>query len=175
MLLSEGHLAVILAIAALLLSSVSIVIVISLRRRYKHLHSKITLLTSALDSRAIKAYVKTVEARKERRERRRYLTIRLVSSNKLSKAELESLLLHAYEKLYGSSRALTAGLKVIDLDERAGTAIVRFKAPRKWEILAALGAVENLSDGKVIAIPLRISGTLRKAREYVKKLTRLTK
>jgi len=171
----EWQLVTVLALTALSLSAISLVIVLYLYRCCRGVNSRVTLLASALGSRAVKAYVKTVEAREERRERRRYLVVRLIHANKLGKAGLESLLLNAYEKLFGSSRTLTAGLKVIDLDEGAGTAIVRFKAQRKWEVLAALGAVENLSEGKVMVIPLRISGTLRKAKEYVKRMTRSAK
>jgi len=173
--LSEGQLAVTLALTSLTLSVLSLIVVVFLYRHYRAINSKVTLLASALGSRAVKAYVKAVEAREERRERRRYLIVRLIHSGKLGKAELESLILNAYRKLYGSSRSSTAGLKVMDLDEGTGTAIIRFKAPRKWEILAALGAVENLSEGKVIVIPLRVSGTLRKAREYIKRLTHSAK
>ncbi len=173
--LSEGQLVIILALTSLILSVVSLIVVVFLYRHYRAVNSKVTLLASALGSRAVKAYVKTVEAREERRERRRYLIVRLVYSGKLSEAELESLLLNAYGKLYGSSRSSTAGLKVMDLDERTGTATIRFKAPRKWEVLAALGAVENLSEGRVVVIPLRVSGTLRKAKEYVRRLTRSVK
>lgn len=173
--LSEGQLAITLALTSLVLSVVSLTIVAFLYKRYRAVNSKVTLLASALGSRAVKAYVKTVEAREERRERRRYLIVRLIHSGKLGKAELESLILNAYGRLYGSSRSSTAGLKVMDLDEGTGTAIIRFKAPRKWEVLAALGAVENLSEGKVVVIPLRVSGTLRKAKEYVRRLTRSAK
>jgi len=173
--LSEGQLTTLLALTSLALSIVSLIVVALLYRHYRIVNSKVTLLASALGSRAVKAYVKTVEARKERRERRRYLIIRLIYSGKLGRVELESLLLNAYEKLFGSSRSSTAGLKVMDLDKRTGTAIIRFKAPRKWEVLAALGAVENLSEGKVIVVPLRVSGTLRKAKDHVRRLTRSVK
>ncbi len=172
---SEGQLAIILASVSLALSVVSLIIVTFLYRHFRAINSKVALLATALDSRAVKTYVKTVEARKEGRERRRYLIVRLVHPGKLSKAELESFLLNAYGRLYGTSRSLTAGLKVMDLDEGRSTAIIRFKAPRKWEVLAALGAVEKLSEGKVVVIPWRVSGTLRKAKEYVRKLTRSTK
>jgi len=165
----------VLALTSLALSVVSLIMVTFLYRHNRVINSKMALLASALGSRAVKAYVKAVEARKERRERRRYLIVRLVYSGRLSKAELESLIRNAYEKLYGSSRSSTAGLKVVDIDERIGTAIIRFKAPRKWEILAALGAVENLSEGRVVVIPLRVSGTLRKAKEYARRLTRSAK
>ena len=173
--LSEGQLATLLALTSLTLSIISLIVVAFLYRHYRIVNFKVTLLASALGSRAVKAYVKTVEARKERGERRRYLIIRLIHSGRLGRVELESLLLNAYGKLFGSSRSSTAGLKVMDLDERTGTAIIRFKAPRKWEVLAALGAVENLSEGKVIAVPLRVSGTLRKAKEHVRRLTRSAK
>ncbi len=164
--LSSSYSCIVVAAVAIVAAASSLAISLLTARSLSRRIRRIEALASALTSRAVRSFIKSANAK--RRVRKRYLVVRVVGS--VGRAELNNLLLNAVRTLYGSVASGVYGVRVVDFDQRSMTAIVRLRSDGRWAVLAAVGAVESVSKGSVALVPLRMCGTLRKAREYVRRL-----
>ncbi len=151
----------ILAVAAtaLVISVVSLAYVLMLRKY-------VTVLISALDSRALRRYLRAVEVRQRGRDRKRFIVFKLLAGKGLSKDELEGLVKRSFRQLFGATALAVAGVSIAHYDPGKGVGVLRVRATHKNHAILALAAIDSLTDGEVIVQPLRTTGTLRKAMKY---------
>ncbi len=147
------------AAAALAISIASLAYVLMLRKR-------ITALLSALDSRALRRYLRAVEARQRGRDRKRFIVFKLLAGKGLGKNELEGLVRMSFRQLFGTTALAVAGVSVAHYNPGKGVGVLRVRATHKNHAVLALAAIDALTDGEVIVQPLRTTGTLRKAMKY---------
>jgi len=147
------------AAAALVISVASLAYVLMLRKY-------VTVLISALDSRALRRYLRAVEARQRGRDRKRFIVFKLLAGKGLSKDELEGLVRRSFRQLFGATALAVAGVSIAHYDPGKGVGVLRVRATHKNHAILALAAIDSLTDGEVIAQPLRTTGTLRKAMKY---------
>ena len=147
------------AAAALVISVASLAYVLMLRKY-------VTVLISALDSRALRRYLRAVEARQRGRDRKRFIVFKLLAGKGLSKDELEGLVKRSFRQLFGATALAVAGVSIAHYDPGKGVGVLRVRATHKNHAILALAAIDSLTDGEVIVQPLRTTGTLRKAMKY---------
>ncbi len=158
-----------LLLASILLSIASVILATYSLLSLNRLKSRTELLMSALRSRSMRSYIKSLES--SVKGRKRYLIVRFVVSGKeLSKSHVQELLTKSYISLFGGRGLSLSGIKVVDYLEGERIAIIKFRSIEKWRLLTALGGLERICNGRVIPIPIKSCGTLRKAMEHVRKL-----
>jgi len=127
---------------------------------------RVAVLVSALDSRALKRYLRAAEARQRGRDRKRFIVFKLLSGKGLGKDELDKLMKKSLRELFGSATVAVAGMSLADYDPIKGVGVVRVRASHKNHAILALSAIDVMTEGEVIVQPLRTTGTLRKAMKY---------
>lgn len=157
--MTTEYTAIVVATAALAISIVSLTYAVMLRRY-------ITVLLSALDSRALRRYLRAVEARQRGRDRKRFIVFKLLTGKDLSKDDLEELVRKSFKQLFGTITLSVAGASIAHYDPERGAGVLRVRSTHKNHAILALAAIDVLTDGKVIIQPLRTTGTLRKAMKY---------
>ncbi len=138
----------------ILLTAYQHYILMKLRKRFD-------ILVSALNSRTLKSYVKTVEARQKKKVVKRYLVVKALNG-KLDGRRLNAFIRKAVASLYGAATVSLADPKVLYVNEDRGKYVVRFRSPYRWKLLVALGLLQKTKG--IIIVPVKITGTLDKAR-----------
>ncbi len=156
------YMMLVVAAAALAISIASLAYVLALRKR-------VNTLLSALNSRALRRYLKAVEARQRGRDRKRFIVFKLLAGKGLSKEELEGLVRKSFKQLFGATALAVAGVSVAHYDPGRGVGVLRVRATHKNHAALALAAIDALTSGEVIVQPLRTTGTLRKAMKYAER------
>jgi len=151
--------AVFLAVAALATSTAALIYVVRLRRQ-------LTTVLKALDSKALRRYLRVVEARQRGRDRKRFIVFKLLAGRGLSKAEVEELIKKSFKQLFGTTALAIAGVSLAHYDPERGAGVVRVRATHKNHAIVALAAVDVITRGEVVIQPTRTTGTLRKAMRY---------
>lgn len=130
------------------------------------LRRQLTTILEALDSRALRRYLREVEVRRRGRDRKRFIVFKLLAGEGLSEADVEELIKESFKKLFGTTTLAIAGVSLAYYDPERGAGVVRVRASHKNHAIVALSAVDVITDGKVIIQPTRTTGTLRKAMRY---------
>ena len=130
------------------------------------LKKKIEILGKMLIRGVRRSYIKALEARKPRRKR--YIVFEVISNEIITSSELNHALKEEAEKLLGILGLSDITLKLIDFDEKFKRGIIRTDNHSKYVVLALLGLIRNINDKKVLLIPLKTTGTIKKARQLIR-------
>ncbi len=130
--------------------------------KLRNVEQELSILKEALGGKAIKAYLKEIETRQKRKIVKRYLVMKVSPIIKDRKA-LEGILQESIRKLYGSAYLSLINPKVLYFNVRSGKAVVRFPNEFRWKVIASLSIASKEAGGPIT--PLRIAGTLRKAKK----------
>ncbi len=125
---------------------------------------KVDVLTEALNSKVVKAYVKASEAKERRKLSKRYMILKVLGKSSSMK-EIQEVVEEGISKLFGNSAISLIQPRILYYNANTGKAILRFRASYKWRLIASLGLSEGLSN-TLILVPARTTGTLKKARKY---------
>ncbi len=127
------------------------------------LYLNLKVFTKVLSSKTLKTYMSRLEAR--RKLRKRYLIVKLVSTQKFTHKELQELLDKYYAYLHGKISLSKAQPKIVYINFKNNTLVVRFRAPFKWNVISSLAMFEINKHVEAV-IPLRTTSTLKKAKKY---------
>lgn len=105
-----------------------------------------------------------------KKPRKRYIVFSLVSEDKLSLESIDKAIRDTLIKYYGESIYGKASPRVILFDENTGRGILRVSHLFVDHAIATLGLVKEIEGKRCLIIPIRTTGTLRKAREYLSKV-----
>ena len=105
-----------------------------------------------------------------RKPRKRYLVFQVLSETTLSKNDVENFFNKVFKEFFGTLGGGEANPKLVLYDEKSMRGVLRFVHTQRSKVLFALAMVSEVTDGKIGFIPLKITGTLRKAKEIVKTL-----
>lgn len=100
--------------------------------------------------------------------RRRYLALKIDSSEKFEAKELLDALWSAVLRLYGEYGASKMGLTLIDYSEEKGLAIIRTFHTEVEKVRAAIATITEINAKPAAVHILTVSGTLRALHRKVK-------
>lgn len=134
----------------------------------------LAVLTSALLVKAYKLY-KTLASLlepqvKAKKLRKRYIVFAAICEHRVSYKDVEKAIEKTFLELYGKAYLQKASPKVVLFDENLQRGIIRVSHLYKDHLISVLGLVKNIGDSKCIVAPLKTTGTIKKAREYLGKL-----
>ncbi len=152
--------------AELLLSLISIILAAMLAVYVYRMSRKLSLLLQAVNSKTLAKMLATLK--RSGRRRKRYMIFEVVSDKEVSAGLLEYEVRAVFRKLFGDMHLARASLSIQYFDNRLNVGIIKFSHLYRHKTLAALGVMRTVGDAKVMIIPLRTTGSLRKALKYVK-------
>lgn len=103
--------------------------------------------------------------------RRRYLVFRICCDAKLSRSEVESLISDGLRRFAGALGLAFSGLRLLDYDENSMIGILRFYHRERELVLSALNFITKSGRTPIAIYPVKISGTVKKAREIFNNLS----
>jgi len=106
-----------------------------------------------------------------RKPRKRYIVFQVVSEKTLSRDEVKSIIDGLIKETFGLIGSGNINAKLISYDENNMKGILRCVHSYRDAVLFALAMASVKTKDKVNIIPLKTTGTLRKAREIVKTLS----
>ncbi|HIQ23550.1 MAG TPA: hypothetical protein EYH50_00695 [Pyrodictium delaneyi] len=101
-----------------------------------------------------------------RRRRRRYIAFIIVYEGEQppSPQEVERAIVRAAERLTGQLTVALARLQLVYYDPERAAGILRVSHDTKYLVLAALGLVRRIGDSRAVIIPVRTTGTIKRAK-----------
>ena len=158
-----------LSLIALAISIITLGIALYLYRKcVGDFRDRFKILSNALSSKAVRAYVKVSEAREKRKLSKRYMILKILGKPSDFKG-IQRVVEEGISKLFGNSSVSLIQPRILYYNPTTAKAVLRFKASYKWRLIASLGLSEGLSSS-LILIPVKTTGTLRKARKYADSL-----
>lgn len=148
----------------LLSSTALITSLVTLLLLYR-INNKVKTLFQAISSKVILKVLKTRRLR--RKLRKRYMVFEVISDGTLDKNSLESEIRIVFKDLFGEIHLTTASLAIQYYDSRLKAGILKFTHRYKYKVLATLGLVKRVGNVKVLIVPVRTTGTYRKALKYI--------
>jgi len=113
----------------------------------------------------LEPHVKSVK-----KPRKRYVVFVALCEDKVYLNNVEEAVKKAFIEYYGKSMYHKASPQLILYDENSGRGVIRVLHTCTDHLLATLGLVKKINDKNCLLLPLRTTGTLKKAREYLEKL-----
>lgn len=105
-----------------------------------------------------------------KKPRKRYIIFTVISTSKLSIKEIEDSVRTKFAELYGKSSLFKASPRLVFFDEVTGRGVFRVTHTYVNHLVASMGLVKEISGVDCLIIPLRTTGTLKKARKYMEKI-----
>jgi ribonuclease P/MRP protein subunit POP5 len=125
--------------------------------------------------RLVKACIALLRAREERNEiskklRRRYVVFTAICEERVGFSDLQEAVSSKFCELFSKTMYYKAAPQLVLFDESTQRGVYRVTHLYLDHLIVALGLVKNIKGKKCILLPLRTTGTLKKARELTRKL-----
>ncbi len=104
---------------------------------------------------------------KKRRLRRRYIVFTIISSNKFLKQEIEEALRAKLSSLYGIIGLAKSDPQLVYYEPELKRGIIRTSHLTKDYVLAALSLIKEVNGKKLLVIPVKTTGTIKRARKIL--------
>lgn len=167
------------ALAALVLSlyaSAAILVVrrnitrrlVEVEQAYKAVKRQLTVIGSSL-ARALES----VEAENAirllaRRRRRRYIVFFVVSDGGVIEPNsVEEAILRAVERLGGQLTVALGSIRLVYYHPEKKAGIIAATHDTKYLVLAAMGLVRRIGESRVVLVPVKTTGTVRRAKKSI--------
>ncbi|ADI32701.1 Rpp14/Pop5 family protein [Staphylothermus hellenicus] len=152
-----------------ILSILLVIITYILGRRIKRLMLRLNKLQKNIDLLRL-VYIKNKEAiSKPGKIRKRYIVFAILSSSdfKIDKIKIEKSIRSYWEKLLGRISLVKADPQLIYFDPSIKRGVLRVAHTYKDEALAVLGTIKKINSHECLVVPLKTTGTLKKARKIM--------
>jgi len=103
----------------------------------------------------------------KKRVRKRYVVFEVVTSSEVSEEDVRAAIEDSFKRLFGEVGYAGAEPKLIFYDKVARRGIVRVRSTGLQNLMAALSVIRKVGSAEAMVVPLRTSGTIRKARKYI--------
>lgn len=105
-----------------------------------------------------------------KKERQRYISFKIINEDKspIDKQELLNSVWSSIWKYFGMKMANKIGLWLIEYNSLNNSGIFRCTQDTKEELISALTLIREISKKKVIIMPSRTSGTIKKLKKKKK-------
>lgn len=133
------------------------------------------LVTSVLLlKRATKLYRATRELlkpkeRSAKRIRKRYIVFSVLCESRAKSEEVHKAIEKAFLEYYGKSAFHKASPYLVLFDEASQRGIYRVSHMFVDHVIASMGLIKEINSSKCIIVPLRTTGSLKKAGKYIKR------
>jgi ribonuclease P/MRP protein subunit POP5 len=120
---------------------------------------------AALQSLEAEEFLRRLRAKR----RRRYIAFYIAyeGSEPPSPQDVEKALLRAVERLGGQIAVALGGVQLVYYDPEKAAGIVRCTHDTKYIVLAAMGLVRRIGQQKAIIVPVRTTGTIKRAKKAI--------
>ncbi|MEM0001840.1 MAG: Rpp14/Pop5 family protein [Desulfurococcaceae archaeon] len=105
-----------------------------------------------------------------KKPRKRYVVFAVICEDRVLFKSVENAVKEKFVEYYGESMYHKASPRLILYDETTGRGVIRVLHTCTDYLLATMGLIKKINDKNCIMLPIKTTGTLRKAREYVEKL-----
>ena len=102
--------------------------------------------------------------------RRRYVVFTAICEERIKFSELQEAVSNRFCELFSESTYYKASPQLVLFDENTQRGVYRVTHLYLDYLIATLGLVKSVKGKKCILVPLRTTGTLKKARELTRKL-----
>ncbi len=155
-------------VLTIIVSIISITsLLISLRTR-RSLLNIIRLLETY--PRVFERLAKVVESK--RKVRKRYIVIWVMSSGNITRKELDRTIRDTIRNIIGVKGLADTDYALINYDERSGLGIIRSNNKMYKIVIGLLGMVRTTNNERIFVIPISTHGTVKKAKEKIKSLSK---
>ncbi|MBY8981817.1 MAG: hypothetical protein KGD57_02645 [Candidatus Lokiarchaeota archaeon] len=105
-------------------------------------------------------------------ERKRYILFKILNESiyKYDKNEFINIVWHSIWRYYGMNVVNKIGLWIIDLNLEKNYGIIRCSHKSKEIIISALSLIKEIKGKRIIIIPIKTSGTLKKIKKTIRTL-----
>lgn len=150
----------------LLISLTSLILVTTLAVYVYRIHRRLNILIHAVRGKSV---VKVLSAlRMSKKRRKRYMVFEVISDKEINSGLLDYEVRAAFRKLFGELHLARAAIAIQYFNSKTNMGVIKYSHLYKYKLLTSLGVVRKVGDVKVNIIPLKTTGTLRKALKYVK-------
>lgn len=104
---------------------------------------------------------------KVKKIRRRYIVFSIISEHDFNKMEIEKALRRKLAFLYGVVSIAKADPQLVFYDPRIKRGIVRTSHVMKDYVLAALSIIRSINGKHLLIIPVKTTGTIKKAKKIM--------
>ena len=111
-----------------------------------------------------------VESEWGRRIRKRYVVFTILSDKNLSKRDVESVITRVFKDFYGSDLLVKADPQLVYYEPRLMRGVIRVNGLYKDQLISVLGFIRDVNGVKCLFIPVKTTGTIRKARRIMERL-----
>ncbi len=103
----------------------------------------------------------------KKKPRKRYIVFRLLSQEPIGHGDVENAIKTAISRLYGDYGLSLSRMYLAIYEPSTGYGVLRVSHLWKDKVIIALSYVRNIEDKPVLIIPIRISGSIKRAREVI--------
>jgi len=132
------------------------------------------LVTLLRLKRLVNAYTALLEARektvKVKKLRKRYVVFTAICEERVELNELRDAVSSRFKELFSENVYYKASPQLVLFDENTQRGVYKVTHLYLDHFIAALGLVKSVGGKKCVVVPLRTTGTLKKARELMRKL-----
>jgi ribonuclease P/MRP protein subunit POP5 len=107
-----------------------------------------------------------------KRIRKRYIVFAILSEKRFDKKVLEKTIRDYWAKYLGSIMLTKADPQIIYYEPSINRGVLRVAHKYKYHAIALLGFIREINGSKCLVIPLKTTGTLKKARQILYSLRR---
>lgn len=119
---------------------------------------------------AIKAILEVKGSTTTKKPRKRYIVFTVLCEEKVSQSEIEKAITEKLAEYYGQSILHKASLYVVFFDETTGRGVIRTSHTCLNHVIASMGLIKSINGKRCIIMPIRTTGTLKKAQEFMAKV-----
>ncbi|MHA1304156.1 MAG: Rpp14/Pop5 family protein [Candidatus Heimdallarchaeaceae archaeon] len=99
--------------------------------------------------------------------RNRYIVYNVIAQKEISLSQIKRQIWSTYKNLYGLNGTTEAGLYFEIYNEENKLGLMRCTQQSLNNLMTVLSLISEISDVKVIICPLRVTGIIKKAKEYL--------
>ncbi len=156
-------------LALVIIAVISMVSLLISLRTHRTLLNIIRLLETY--PRVFERLAKVLESKKK--IRKRYIVIRVLSQGKITRKELDKAIRDTIRNIIGVKGLADTSYILVDYDEQLGLGIIRSNNKMYKIVIGLLGMVRTIDNNiRILIIPISTHGTIRKAREKIKSLSK---
>jgi len=148
------------------LSLSSLILSVSLALFIYVLYRRISLILQAVNGKAVEKVIKAVKS--SRKLRKRYMIFEVISDKDIDKNLLEDSIRNSFSSMFGKVHLARASLTIPYYDSKLRIGVLKFTHVYKYKVLTTLGIVRSVGNAKVLLVPIRTTGTFKKALKYLK-------
>jgi len=128
---------------------------------------KLANLTKLVKSLHALSHAKLIVEKPRRKLRKRYVVFAVLSEKKHSKNDVEKAIRNTFREYFGELLLASCDPQLIYFDSERQRGVIRCTHSCKMQVLAALALIREIEHEKCLIVPIRVTGTIKKARKIL--------